>query len=370
MSTFIQRLDAPPGDGPRLAVKDLIDVAGWPTTAGSRAVADTAEPADHDAAVVVRARAAGARIVGKANLHELAYGGTGVNDTFGTPANPIDPSLIPGGSSSGCAVAVATDEADLAIGTDTAGSIRTPSACCGTVGLKTTYGRIPTEGIRPLAPSLDTVGPMARTVADVGRGLALLDPAFDPDADLEVPASIARLRLPDVDPAVDRAIDEALARTDLTVTTIEIEAWQLATDAAITVLLAEAAIVNGTLLEHHRHLLGADVVERIEIGSTIGGAHLRDALTFARIWRHQLQISLDRFTVIAMPTLPVLAPSLDDPNPRNGAHSAPINLAGVPALALPVPTAGPVPASLQLVGSHHHEGHLLALGSVIEASLR
>ena len=144
MTTFITKLDSV-GNGPRLAVKDIVDVAGVPTTCGSKAVADAAVPAPGDAACLAGARAAGPRIVGKTNLHELAMLPIGTNPWFGTPSNPIDGDLIPGGSSSGSAVAVANGDADLALGSDTGGSIRVPSACCGTAGLKTTHGRIPVD---------------------------------------------------------------------------------------------------------------------------------------------------------------------------------------------------------------------------------
>src|ERR1700737_166368 len=140
MSTFITRMDTT-GTGPRVAVKDIIDVAGVPTTAGSRAVQRSAAPAATDAACLLGCRSAGARLVGKANLHELAVLPLGTNPWFGTPVNPLDPALIPGGSSSGSAVAVATGEADVALGSDTGGSVRVPAACCGVTGLKTTYGR-------------------------------------------------------------------------------------------------------------------------------------------------------------------------------------------------------------------------------------
>ena len=173
MSMFITTLDAT-GTGPRLAVKDIIDVAGVPTTAGSPAVERTAAPAAADAACLAGARAAGARIVGKTNLHELAMLPLGTNQWFGTPANPLDPALIPGGSSSGSAAAVAAGEADVALGSDTGGSIRVPAACCGITGLKTSYGRVPLDGVWPLAPSLDTVGPMAATVDGLVTGMMLL----------------------------------------------------------------------------------------------------------------------------------------------------------------------------------------------------
>ena len=177
----------------RLAVKDLIDMAGVPTTAGCRAVADAAVPAGRDAACLAGARAAGARIVGRTNLHELALGVTGVNPWFGTPVNPLDAGLVPGGSSSGSAVAVATGEADVAFGSDTGGSVRIPAACCGVAGLKTTWGRIPLEGVWPLSPSFDTVGPMARDVAGLVTGMGLLEPGFAVDA--LRPARVGRLRV-------------------------------------------------------------------------------------------------------------------------------------------------------------------------------
>src|SRR5687767_11848569 len=170
MATFLERFETT-GTGPRLAVKDLIDMEGVPTTAACKAVAETAVAAKADAALLAGARAAGARIVGKVNLHELALGTTGVNPWFGTPVNPLDPDLVPGGSSSGSAVAVGSGEADVAYGSDTGGSVRTPSACCGTTGLKTTWGRIPLDGVWLLSESLDTIGPMARDVAGVIIGM-------------------------------------------------------------------------------------------------------------------------------------------------------------------------------------------------------
>ena len=177
-TTFTTRYDTS-GSGIRLAVKDLIDMRGELTTAGCRAVADAC---DAGRGATPRAwpgpRAAAARIVGRTNLHELALGVTGVNPWFGTPVNPLDPALVPGGSSSGSAVAVATGEADVAYGSDTGGSVRIPSACCGTAGLKTTWGRIPLDGVWPLSPSFDTVGPMARDVAGLVAGMQLLEPGF------------------------------------------------------------------------------------------------------------------------------------------------------------------------------------------------
>src|ERR1019366_2943523 len=148
MTTFITRYETS-GTGVRLAVKDLIDMEGELTTAGCRAVADRATPAPRDAVCMAGARAAGARIVGRTNLHELALGVTGINPWFGTPVNPLGAELVPGGSASGSGVGVGWGDADVPSGPDTGGSVRIPAACCGVAGLKTTWGRIPLEGVWP-----------------------------------------------------------------------------------------------------------------------------------------------------------------------------------------------------------------------------
>lgn len=367
MATWIFRLDEP-GDGPRLAVKDLIDVAGTPTTAGCAGVADIARPAGADAPCITAARRAGARITGKVNLHELAFGGTGENPWYGTPVNPLDPTRWPGGSSSGCAVAVATGEADVAFGTDTAGSVRTPSACCGTTGLKTTWGRVSLEGVWPLAPTLDTVGPMAADIAGVVTGMQLLEPGFAPAT---APAAcIGRIRLDGVDPIVDRAVDELLAESGIDVIEVHVEGWHTAIDHAVTVLFGEAWLSDGGVYERDPSRIGDSVRTRLEQGKLIAHEALDEARAARGPWRAELARAFEQAPVLALPTLRTLAPSLDDPSPDTRTTNAPLNLAGHPALALPAPTGGPLPASVQLIGPDGSEELLVATGAVLEGAAR
>jgi amidase len=168
----------PNGQGLRLAVKDNIDIKGVITTAGSEIFSTTHKPAKQDAACLAIARQSNVQIVGKTNLSEFAVSPSGMNEYFGTAVNPLKRNLIPGGSSSGNAVALASGMADVAFGTDTAGSVRVPAACCGIVGLKTTFGLIPLEGCYPVERHLDTVGPMGKDIAHTVEGMELLQNGF------------------------------------------------------------------------------------------------------------------------------------------------------------------------------------------------
>jgi amidase len=366
-ATFITRLDEG-GDGPRLALKDVIDVAGVPTTAGCRAVAERALPAAVDAACLAGARAAGARLVGKANLHELGFGVSGVNPWYGTPVNPAAPGLVPGGSSSGPAVAVGSDEADVAFGTDTGGSVRIPAACCGVAGLKTTFGRVPVEGVWPLAPSMDSVGPLAADLTRLAEGMALLEPGFRPAG--EPPTVVGRIRV-GAHPAIDEAIDRALAATGFETVEVELD-WDGADEAARVVLLSEVWDTFGGLAESHPEGLGADTRRRFEEGRAVTPAARQVAAAARERWRAALVAVFTRVQVLALPTL------TEQPSPlgASGAmlgirRTLPVNLAGVPALAQPVPTRElPVPASLQLVGPWGGEELLVAAGLAVEAACR
>ncbi|MET0325141.1 MAG: amidase [Ilumatobacteraceae bacterium] len=371
MTTFITRTELGPGPGPMLAVKDIIDLIGLPTTAGSRPVAEVAAPAAADAACMAGARAAGARIVGKANLFELAYGASGVNEWFGTPTNPLDPTLVPGGSSSGSAVAVATGEAEIAYGSDTGGSIRIPSAFCGTTGLKTTFGRIPLEGVWPLAASLDTIGPMARDVAGVALGMRLLEPGSAPAG---VPArAIGRLRLPGVavDPAIDTAVDRLLAAAEVDVVELVVPEWLTAYHSASAILASEAETANRELLDDpvRRAQLGAMVAARFRAAAGVTADEVGAARAFRSVWQRLLADLFERVELLALPTVAFLPPRLDEAaNARYTELTNPVNLAGLPALALPAPTGGRLPAGLQLVGPWGREDLLLATGATVEAA--
>ena len=276
MTTFITRYDTS-GPGVRLAVKDLIDMAGEPTNRRLPRRGHGGAAGDERRRVCLAgARGAGARIVGRTNLHELALGVTGVNPWFGTPVNPLDPSRVPGGSSSGSAVAVATGEADVAYGSDTGGSVRIPSACCGTAGLKTTWGRIPLVGVWPLSPSFDTVGPMARDVAGLVTGMELLEPGFAVARAADVADVRVGLLAVDADPVITAAIDRAVGETGWKRSELALaEAWDQATIQAGLLLVVEAWASDEPLMASDPDGIGEDVRGRLTMGSSFDDATVR-----------------------------------------------------------------------------------------------
>jgi len=366
MTTFITRYETS-GSGVRLAVKDLIDMEAELTTAGCRAVADRATPAPRDAACMAGARAAGARIVGRTNLHELALGVTGINPWYGTPVNPVDPTLVPGGSSSGSAVAVAVGDADVAYGSDTGGSIRIPAACCGTAGLKTTWGRIPLDDVWPLSPSFDTVGPMARDVAGLVVGMDLLEPGFAVAETTGV--TIGRLR-PPADPLIDAAVDKALHDAEWPIVEMNVPEWDKATGDAGLLLMVEAWGSNQALVARDPDGIGDLVRERLAMGASFDAVTIAAALSGQRAWKRTLAGLFEQVDFLVTPTLTIFPPALDDGNDLLVARcTIPVNLAGVPALALPLPTRGHLPTSIQLIGPEHGEERLLAAGAWLESAV-
>jgi amidase len=362
---WIVRFDNP-GDGVRVAVKDAIDVRGVPTWSGSLAVRDQAQPTAADAACLAGIRAAGAAIVGKTHQTEFCLSPTGINKSFGTPVNPVAPDRVPGGSSSGSAVVVATGEADVALGTDTGGSVRIPAACCGIVGLKTTWGRISTEGVWVLSPSLDTIGPLARDVAGVVTGMRLLEPGFTPG---RAAATVGRLELSEVDPVVQAAVDAALAASGLTVHNVRLDGWGACFEAFAAILLAEFWAAQRQWLDVEG--VGPAINRQLRRGQEVSAERLALGRAGQRAWQAELADVLSTVDVLALPTLIGAPPLLSEANTfAITEHTAPFNVAGLPALTLPVPSPGqPVPVGLQLVGPAGGEELLCATGLALEAAL-
>jgi Asp-tRNA(Asn)/Glu-tRNA(Gln) amidotransferase A subunit family amidase len=378
--------------GVPIALKDLIDQDGIPTTNG--AVFETT-PATESAIVVQRLEDAGAVIIGRTGLHEFAFGFTSENQHFGPVHNPWDLSLSPGGSSGGSAAAVSAGIVPAAIGTDTGGSIRVPAALCGTVGLKVTHGRVPLTGTTPLAPSLDTVGPLARSVNDATAiYLAIAgDDAADPWA---APVRVDRPGAPR-DPStlfvgvprqwmehpVDRITRDAFRGVldrfialGATVETVDEPILEI-TEAAANAAAAEVYQVHKERWESDPDRYGSDVAARIRRAQTIG----LDAATEAMAWdagvRHALDRIFGRFDVLITPTVGSTRKVIgEDDMDINGErifhraviaqHTWPVNRAGNPALALPIESDGTPPSSLQLIGPRWGESSLLAIGLGLE----
>lgn len=365
---LIQRLGIG-GAGPRVAVKDCIDIAGYRTGLGSRAF-DDVEPAAAHADVVTALVGAGARIVGKANMHELAYGVTGLNGWKGTPLNPDFPERVPGGSSSGSAAAVAAGIADFAIGTDTGGSIRVPATCCGVAGLKPTFGRVSRLGAHPSASSLDCIGPFARDVATLEQAMGMIDPTFAAaqrpvDAVLGVVACEA-------DPEIARPIEAAIAATGLRTIPVSLPSFLEAFDAGLTLMAAEMAPIFGHLCGTGK--LGSDVDARLQAAKAIGAGRVMMAEAVRERFRGEVDAALGLVDALVLPTMPSVPPLVSeaDDTPKTLRMTnlvRPFNVSGHPALSLPLMTDGGLPAGLQLVGARNGDAALCALAGAIAEAL-
>ncbi len=371
---------------PRVAVKNNIDLAGVPTSNGNRwlALRSAAAPPVRDAACVELLRAGGYHVAGATNLHELCHGGSGVNPWFGTPVNPLDPTRVPGGSSSGSAVAVATGQVEVALGSDTAGSVRTPAAFCGVVGLKPASGLFPTRGVWPLAPSLDVAGLLGARAGAIDGALAAMDLGLDAVDPAAPHPRLLRVELPDIDPVIDTAIGRALVALAANGVTIEgtreVPGWSAVAGAADDVFFAEANRLWQWLLAEHPDELGLDVTERLTDGLSVDLEAERRGRSQMGEWRDELigLCGTDRFLVL--PTRAVFAPTISSviaPRAAPGppVMTIPVNAAGCAAIAVPVPALGaPVgaggqalPASLQIVGPPGSERRLLALAGLVES---
>src|SRR4051812_10350334 len=356
------------GDGKRLAVKDLFDTAGVTATYGSIVYAEHVPETSADA--VARLEAAGYVNVGKTNLHEFAYGITSVNPHYGTVPNPAFPGRMAGGSSGGSAAALAAGLADYALGTDSGGSIRIPAACCGIVGLKPSYGLVSLDGVFPLAPSFDHVGPMARSVAECAEMMEALAEGFEQVAlgsldGLEVGVSW----LDRSDPLVHARVHEA-AQLFPRLRAID---FPLAEKIG-PVFMREAADVHRDLFAEFEDSYGENVRTKVELclavtdGEHEAGLRARDEL------RERAESAMDGLDLLLTPTLASVAPKLpvDDLEIRADTirFTYPFNALGWPALAIPCgPAEDGVAASLQIVGPPGSDALVLAAGALVESLL-
>lgn len=389
---FIAYWPPPEGDTRlRLAVKDNIDMKGFVTTAGSEYLMKNSKPAKQDAPCLAIARQRNVVIVGKANLSEFAVAPSGVNEFFGTPDNPLNGwwrKHIPGGSSSGSAVAVATGMADVAFGTDTAGSVRVPAACTGVVGLKTTFGLISTDGIHPIEPKhLDTVGPLAKDIARTVQGMDLLQSGFAgryASATAAKPTGagirIGRLMVPGTHPEIDKAIDQALAAAGFQVVRLDENfrtKWEQAKKDGNTVAAAGAWISD----KQFRGKFGISTRTKTAIlaGQLAYNTSYKEALSRQKAWQRTLNRTFAKVDFIALPTIKTTAPMIP-PDLKIGIleavvldmqNTVPANFAGIPALAMPVPLENSNVdfTSLQLMGPPRSEAELLNAGRLVEAAV-
>ena len=377
-----------PLDGAIVTIKDLFDVRGEPTRAGSRLLAD-APPAPQDAAIVTRLRQAGAVIVAKTNMSEFAFHGIGTNPHYGAPGNPADRARAPGGSSSGAAVAVADGVGEIAIGTDTGGSTRVPAAFCGVVGWKPTKARVPTTGAFPLSQTLDSIGPLARSVEACARADGVM--AGDEPWTLE-PQPLAGLRIgvfgepffdgvdAIVGPAVERAIAQ-LSAAGATVTDVDV-APLLARMAAVNArggfASAEAFAVHRGWIDDPAADVDVNVRLRIERGRGISAADYMDFVTERAVSIAAFDAAIARYDAFVAPTAPIVAPLVADLgtpgrfSPVNMLalrNTSPVNFFDLCAISLPIPAAE-LPVGLMLVGRRGSDRRLFEIAAGVEALLR
>ncbi len=378
-----------PLDGIPISVKDLIDVRGFPTTAGSKVFGAGTIPV-RDAPCVARLRRAGAVVAGKANLHEFAYGVTNENHHFGASLNPWDESRVSGGSSGGSAVSVQLGMSFGSLGTDTRGSIRIPSACCGATGLKPTLGRVPTEGVVPLSWTLDHVGPIARSVADV----AILYDALVPGrAGLRSHAGgvgdVRGLRLgvcpryfERVDEQIETAVRAALSLLESSgfrCREIGIDYWDETLRASGVIASTEALAFHEPFLERGGEGYDPAVLERLRKGLSLSGVDSAKALRVRTLVGKEFQRVFQECDCLIAPTVPAAPPRRGEDFVEIGDTRAAVvenmvrlctaqNMAGVPALSLPCGfRSDGLPIGLQLIAGPRREASILRLGFLYQS---
>lgn len=377
-----------PLDGAIVSIKDLFDVAGEPTTAGSIALRD-APPAVRDAAIIARLRQAGAVIIGKTNMDEFAYSSLGLNPHFGTPANTSDLDRVPGGSSSGAGVSVAEGTSDIAIGSDTGGSVRIPAAFNGVVGFKPTARRVPLDGVFPLAPSLDSVGPLARTVQDCAFADAVMAGETPkplrgfPLAGLRVGVPRGRL-FSEQEGVVGDAFEASLQRLALAGARIvdhsidDLLAAMAEATARASIASIEAAEIHADWLDTKADLIDPRVRWSIARSGTVSAPDYIRMIRRRRALAAAMDERLAPIDVLALPattiSAPLTAPLLADDKLynridwlvlRNTMFGNQFDLTGI---SLPIPGC-PRPVGFMLVSRHGQDHQLLDIAASVERAL-
>ncbi len=368
-------------------------MAGVPTTAGSRFFGDT--PAGEDADIVRRLKLAGAALLGKTNTHEFALGVTGVNPHFGAARNPHDLERIPGGSSSGSAVAVASGMCLAALGTDTGGSVRIPASLCGVVGLKPTRGRISTRGVVPLSWNLDHVGTLTRCVGDTAILLAVLagyDPHDPASLDAPVEDFLASLEkgvagwrvalaageyVEACDPAIWEGVQasaQLLKDLGAQVEKVDLSWLRELGKANGCMTQADAACFHRQRLADHPDWFGEDVRRRLEAGAATSSSDYILARKAQNEARRRFEQFFGKFDLLLLPTTPITAPLIEGTDAVEAANrltrfTSPFNLTGLPALSIPAGSSGGLPFGVQLVTRHMGEARLLRAGAALEKGL-
>ena len=378
-----------PLDGAVVSVKDLFDIAGEPTTAGS-AVLRKSKPADSDAIIVQRLRAAGAVIIGKTNMTEFAFSGIGINPHYGTPGNGRDVTRIPGGSSSGAGVAVALNMSEISIGSDTGGSVRIPSALNGVSGFKPTQNSVSRRGAYPLSFSLDTIGPLARSVLDCAKAHSILSgktwslmPARQAKGlRISVPRG---LLFTNADPEVLAAFEhviESLSRAGARVTNVAWDDWfgaPFKLQEEGTLIAAEAAYIHAQLMVNDSDAIDPLVRARISRGSSISAAHYIGVQQARQRLQHSLDMEIADSDVMMLPTVPLIAPRIDSLAEETAFNQANMlmlrnpsvfNFYDLPAMSLPIQRApSQLPVGLMVVGKRSCDQDLLAICIALQTQI-
>ena len=373
-------------DGLPVSLKDLFDVAGDVTRAGSKVVAIEAK---RDATVVARLRAAGAIFVGRTNMVEFAFGGVGLNPHYGTPRNPWDRAAarVPGGSSSGAAVAQAEGMCVMALGSDTRGSIRQPAALCGVVGFKPTQRRVPRDGCFPLSYTLDSVGPLANSVSCCAAYDAVLSGEGDEPPALQ--AKGLRLLLPrsiaieDLDPEVDNAFERALkklAAAGAQISEVAVPAFNRQDEYFKGGGIAGAEVVQ--VHKPYRERFGGydpRVGKRISMGTTLTGADFVELLQLREAYMQEIAALAAPYDAIVMPSVPCVAPTIAETeaseegyfrwNFRIMRNNGLINFLDGCAVTLPCHEPGSAPVGFMVCGTAMSDRRILAVAAAIERAL-